>query len=228
MAGLLPQIANPYLASLVLGVLYGMTTCTAACLPYLGSYIAAVGAGFRRGLTISATYSSGRILAYGLLASFVALIRGFLTGSFLTYFQKYGSIVSGAVIVVVGLNILLRRKSSVCNCKTKSPENIKPSNGFKQFFDRNAFFLGFTRSLLVCPPLIAILLYAMASFSGFGTVAITVLFGLGTALSPLLLFGGTLGWLLNKSPNYSNWISKIAGAILILLAIQLFFCAVTT
>ena len=228
MAELLPQIADPYLASLVLGVLYGLTTCTAACLPYVASYIAGVGAGFRKGFTIALTFSSGRILAYGLLAGFVAIIQGFLTDSYLISFQRYASIIAGVVIAVVGLNILLRRKSSGCNCNKETIGGLKASNKLTQFFDPGAFFMGFTRSLLICPTLIAVLLWAMVSFSPVGTIAITVLFGLGTALSPLLLFSGTIGWLFNKSPSYSKWVSRIAGAILILLAIQLLLSAATT
>ena len=228
MAELLPGFADPYVASLVLGLFYGLTTCTAACLPYVASYIAGVGAGFRKGLTIALTFSSGRILAYGLLAGLVAIIQGFLTDSYLRSFQTYMSIISGVVIAVVGLNILLRKKSSACDCKKGIVGDLKTSSKLTQFFDRGAFLMGFTRSLLICPTLIAILFYAVASFSPVGIIAITVLVGLGTALSPLLLFSGTIGWLFNKSPIYAKWVSRIAGAILILLAIQLLLSAATT
>jgi len=228
MAQLLPEIADPYLASLTLGVIYGLTTCTAACLPYLASYIAGVGAGFRRGFTIALTFSSGRILAYSMLAGLVVIIRGLLSNLYLITFQKYASVISGTVIAVIGLSILFRKKSSPCNCKQETLGGLKTSNKLSQFFDPSAFLMGFTRSFLVCPPLVAVLLYAMVSFSPLGCIAITVLFGLGTTLSPLLLFSGTIGWLFNKSPSYSKWISKIAGVILILLAAQLLLSAATT
>ena len=228
MASLLPEIPDPYLASLVFGVLYGLTTCAASCLPYLASYIAGVGAGFRRGFIIALTFSSGRILAYGLLAGFAAIIQGFLTDFYLNSFQRYASIVAGVVIAIVGLNILLRKKSSACNCKKETIGDLRTSSKVSRFFDLSAFSMGFTKSFLVCPPLIAVLLYAMVSFSPLGCIAITLLFGLGTTLSPLLLFSGTIGWIFNKSPAYSKWISKIAGVMLLLLAAQLLLYAATT
>jgi threonine/homoserine/homoserine lactone efflux protein len=45
------------------------------------------------------------------------------------------------------------------------------------------------------------------------------LFGLGTALSPILLLGGATGWLLNKAPLFRKWISIFGAGILILLGI---------
>jgi hypothetical protein len=54
----LQQISNPYLASLILGLLYRLTFCTSACLPYVISYIAGIGAGFRKGVVVTSIYKS--------------------------------------------------------------------------------------------------------------------------------------------------------------------------
>jgi len=43
---------------------------------------------------------------------------------------------------------------------------------------------------------------------------------LGTAVSPLLILGGATGWLLNKAPLFSRWISKISAGILIMLGLN--------
>jgi putative Mn2+ efflux pump MntP len=48
---------------------------------------------------------------------------------------------------------------------------------------------------------------------------LAVLFGLGTALSPMLLLGGVTGWLLNKAPLFRKWISIVGAGILIVLGI---------
>ena len=79
--------------------------------------------------------------------------------------------------------------------------------------------MGFTRGLVLCPPLIALLLAASA-LSQINTIMLAVLFGLGTAVSPLLILGGATGWLLNKAPLFSRWISKIAAGILIMLGLS--------
>jgi putative Mn2+ efflux pump MntP len=48
---------------------------------------------------------------------------------------------------------------------------------------------------------------------------VAVLFGLGTALSPMLLLGGVTGWLLNKAPLFRKWIAIIGGGMLIVLGV---------
>jgi hypothetical protein len=55
--------------------------------------------------------------------------------------------------------------------------------------------------------------------SPFGSVAIAVLFGFGTALSPMLLLGGVTGWLLNKAPLFRKWVSIAGAGILIVFGI---------
>jgi threonine/homoserine/homoserine lactone efflux protein len=47
----------------------------------------------------------------------------------------------------------------------------------------------------------------------------------GTALSPLLLLGGATGWLLNKAPLFSKWLSRIGGIALILMGFGVLFGA---
>lgn len=54
----LQQISKPYIASLILGLLHGLTFCTSACLPYVTSYSAGVGAGFRKGVIVTSIYKS--------------------------------------------------------------------------------------------------------------------------------------------------------------------------
>ena len=69
----LEQISNPYLGSLVLGLLYGLTFCASSCLPYIVSYIAGVGAGFKKGVVITTVYNSGRVVAYAIIGTAVGL-----------------------------------------------------------------------------------------------------------------------------------------------------------
>ena len=82
-----------------------------------------------------------------------------------------------------------------------------------------AFTLGFSRGLIVCPPLVLLLLYSIPFGAPIDSLAVAVLFGLGTAFSPLLLLGGVTGWLLNKAPLFRKWISIMGAGILIVLGI---------
>ncbi len=212
---LLEQISNPYLASLVLGLIYGLTFCTSACLPYLVSYIAGIKAGFRKGVTVTLVYNSGRIVAYAIIGTLVGLFQTVVSDTVFSSYQPFSSIIFGVFIIVIGVSIFYKKPTTGCVSKNiESPKGILKN--VKQRFDVRAFFMGFTRGFVLCPPLIAILLTAV-TFTQVNLTLIAVLFGAGTALSPLLFLGGAVGWLLEKAPFFRKWTSILGGAFLVLL-----------
>lgn len=219
----LEQISNPYLASLVLGLLYGLTFCASACLPYLVSYIAGIGAGFKKGVVITTVYNSGRIAAYAIIGTIVGILSAAISEEFFSFYQQYSSIAFGAIIIFIGANILMKKMGTNCNCAEQKPDRLGISK-LTNRFDLRAFSMGFTRGLILCPPLVALLLYA-ATFSAVNCTILAVLFGLGTALSPLLLLGGATGYLLNKAPLFSKWLSRIGGLVLVVMGLSVLFSA---
>ena len=216
---LIPEISNPYLGAFAGGLLYGLVVCTASCLPIVTSYIAGVGAGFSRGVKISLIFNSGRVLAYaligGLVGLFSSLFRLFVSDTAISPFQGYSSIAFGAVTIVIGVSIYLKSRKPV-NCNSQNTSTVATG---RFGFDVGAFSLGLSRGLVICPPLIALLIYSLPFASPVGSVGIAVLFGLGTTLSPILLLGGVTGWLLNKAPLFRRWISIAGAALLIVLGI---------
>ncbi len=214
---MLDQISNPYLASLILGLLYGLTFCASACLPYIISYIAGIGAGFKKGIIVISIYNSGRIVAYAIIGIIVGLLGTVLSQEVFSFYQQYSSIFFGVVIIIIGAGILLKKFSNEA-CTTKEFHDFGVSKLTKRF-DVCAFSMGFTRGLILCPPLIALLLYAV-TFSQVNCTLLAVLFGLGTALSPLLLLGGATGWLLNKAPLFKIWLSRIGGVALVVMGLS--------
>lgn len=222
---LLEQISNPYLGSLFLGVFYGLTFCTSICLPYISSYIAGISAGFRKGVKVTAIYNSGRIAAYAVIGGLTGLFKTFVSDSLFSSYQKYSSLVFGVAVVLIGINILFKKHSDgACTMQKLEPQGV--FNTVKQRFDFRAFSMGFTRGFVLCPPLIAVLLYGVTSSPPINSTLLAVLFGLGTAISPLLFLGGMTGWLLEKAPLLRKWISKIGGAILILLGVAVILPAI--
>ena len=219
----LEQISNPYIASLVLGLLYGITFCTTSCLPYLVSYIAGTGAGFKKGIVITTVYNSGRIVAYAILGTIVGLLSAAISEEAFSAYQQYSPIAFGAIIIFIGVRILMKKMGTTCNCTEKKIESIGISN-FTSRFDLRAFSMGFTKGLILCPPLVAVLLYA-GTFSAVSYTLLAVLFGLGTALSPLLLIGGATGYLLNKAPLFTKWLSRIGGIALVVMGLSVLVSA---
>lgn len=218
---LLTEISNPYLASLTLGLFSGVVFCTSACLPYITSYIAGVGAGFRKGVLITGIYNGGRITAYALIGAAIGLFKLSIGDAIFTSYQSYALLALGGVSIVIGANMILKSRKISCaaGCAAQS---IKKANGkgLAGRFDFQAFSLGLTRGLIVCPLLAPVLLYSVTSSAPIDSFLLAVLFGIGTALSPLLLIGGVTGWLLNKAPLFRKWVSIAGGVVLIVLGIS--------
>jgi cytochrome c-type biogenesis protein len=218
----LPEISNPYVGSFTIGLFYGLVVCTASCLPFISSYIAGIGAGFRSGIKVTFIFNAGRILAYALIGALIGAFSGIITlvdPTAMSPFQMYASLVFGAVTVAIGIGILLKtRKPPECGLHGAE---LAPVGRVGRFgFDFGAFSLGLTRGLIVCPPLLSLLLlYALPFANPLGSVALAVLFGLGTTISPLLVLGGVTGWLFNKAPLLRKWIAFGGGAVLIALGI---------
>ena len=222
---LLPEIPNPYVAAFAVGLLYGFTFCTSACLPYVTSYIAGIGAGFRKGVIVTSIYNLGRVTAYALIGGLIGMLKLLVNDAIFLSYQKYSSFAFGIVTILIGTHILLKSRSPSCTCSAENGKNL----GVKKLterFDIRAFSLGLTRGLIVCPPLIALLLYSVTFAAPMDSFIFAVLFGLGTALSPLLLLGGVTGWLLNKAPLFSKWISRIGAGILIVLGLSMLLNAI--
>lgn len=214
----LEQISNPYLASLVLGLLYGLTFCASACLPYLVSYIAGIGAGFKTSIAVTAVYNSGRIVAYAIIGTAVGLIGTVIIKEILASYQQYTSIAFGAIVTAIGAAIILK-KIGTCNCTQQQQTDRFGLSKLTTRFDVRAFSMGFKRGLIVCPPLVSLLLYSV-TISQVNCTAMAILFGAGTALSPVLFLGGSVGWLLNKAPLWRTWLSRIGGAALTMMGVS--------
>ena len=220
---LIPSMSNPFLGAFAGGLVYGFAVCTASCLPYLAGYIAGINAGFKKGLAVTMVFNSGRIVAYALIGCLVAVFSGLfrlaVSSTEISPFQIYSSVAFSIVTAVIGVSILLKLRKP-CECELPKDKNFAPQGKPSRFgFDYRAFTLGLSRGLILCPPLIALLVYSLPFSTPAGSVTLAVLFGLGTALSPMLLLGGATGWLLNKAPLLRRWISIGGAAILILFGV---------
>jgi sulfite exporter TauE/SafE len=221
---LIPTISNPYIGAFVGGVVYGLAVCTAACIPYLASYIAGIGAGFRRGVTVTLIFNAGRIVAYALIGCLVGVFSAFfrlaLSDTAISPILVYSSIAFSIVTMIIAASILLKLRSP-CDCNPQQSNTTTPlPNKKRRFgFDLGAFSLGLSRGLILCPPLIALLIYSLPFSTPIGTVSLAVLFGLGTALSPMLFLGGVTGWLLTKAPLLRRWLAIGGATVLMILGI---------
>jgi len=220
---LLPEITNPYVGAFAIGLLYGTVFCTSTCLPYIASYVAGIGADFRKGIIAALIYNIGRVTAYAVIGGLVGIVSSVfklvINESSFSSFQLYSSYGFGIVTMIIGVSILWKRKSPSHDCNQKCSKNLGPKKIYGRF-DVRAFLLGLSRGLIVCPYLVAILLLYTVPFAApIDSFIVAVLFGLGTALSPMILLGGITGWLLNKAPLFRKWVSIVGGGLLVVLGI---------
>ena len=158
------------------------------------------------------------IIILGILAIIgfaIGLVKTVVSDSFFLSYQNYASVAFGVVIVVIGITTLRKSAPEACAEREHPPMGVSK---LTRRFDIRAFSMGFTRGLILCPPLIALLLYSV-TFSQIDSIILAVLFGVGTTISPLLVLGGATGWLLNKAPLFKKWTSRIGGFVLVILGL---------
>src|SRR3989304_7864526 len=129
---LIPEIPNPYLASFAFGLMYGLIFCTSACLPYITSYIAGIGAGFRKGVIVTSIYNLGRVTAYALIGGLVGTLKLLVNDAVLLPYQKYSSFAFGIITIAIGAHILLKSRSPSCTCSAENGKNL----GVKKLTER--------------------------------------------------------------------------------------------
>lgn len=217
-----------YLEALTIGLLYGTIFCTSECLPIIASYIAGIGAGLRKGIVITLIYNSGRIISYALIGGIFGIIGGsvgfLLDEAAFGSFRVYSSYFIGIITILIGVHIYLKnRKNSTCTKECEPVDEWKIDR-----LDIRAFSLGLSRGLFICPPLFALLVYSIPFGTPFDSLAMAILFGLGTSISPMLVLGGVTGWLLNKAPLFRKWLSIIGSGALIVLGLATIFLTILT
>ncbi len=192
----------------ILGITVGFTACTASCLPFMGSWIMSRNLGMKGSLVDAGLFSLGKVTAYAMLGALAGM-----TGEFLLYYLRsgMGNALIGIASILAGLWLVrnLKRKHKPCGISKR--HNMHPFN------------LGFSLSFIPCAPL-ATLLAACASAGSAGLgMAYGFVFGLGAAVTPLLIILPLLGRLgdelRNRSPWLKQWIVWFGSTVLISIGV---------
>lgn len=194
------------LSTWLLGLSLGVTACTATCLPFMGAWVMAR----QREAVLADTglFLAGRVSAYTLLGLIAGLSGARLTGELQS---GLGHFAIGAASIVAGAWLFFGDgRHRVC--------------GVARGSGASPFALGFSLSLTPCAPLASLLAFAAQSGSASLGAAQGLAFGLGAAVTPLLLllpllaaFGARLKaeqiWL-------GPWLKRGAGLVLLVLGIH--------
>jgi sulfite exporter TauE/SafE len=171
------------------------------------------------GLKSFVIFSAGRVF----MCAMLGVAAGYMGRAFIGMERdfKYGSIIYGGALIFIGLLMLLR---PVCVCKRS--KNKKGWFGFLSgclVFNPtiHMFVMGIALAIVPCPPMGAMLLYSLKMQSVMSSSLLMLLFGIGTAVSPLVIISIAAGWFSGKIktqvPQYRMMFQRVSGMILILL-----------
>lgn len=192
----------------LLGVSMGLTACTVTCLPFVGTWVLGRGGGNREALLDTGVFLLGRVTAYSLLGGLAGALGAWLTqilsGGIGNAFIGISSIAAGVWLIWPA------QRKSACSA-ARAGAGTPP------------FFLGFSLSLTPCAPLASLLAVCALSGGTLSGIGYGLSFGLGAALTPILVIVPLLGLFGRKLRDGRQWLGKWMrwGAAVVLVAIGL-------
>ena len=206
----------------LLGVSMGMTACTVTCLPFMGTWALGRASGRVEAFLHTGVFLAGRVLSYTLLAALAGAVG---VGLAKALGGNLGNAVIGGASIVAGL-WLLRRPATACGGVSprltfQEPQPIR----FKRKRDSlPPLFLGAALTLTPCTPLASLLALAANAGSALHGAAFGLAFGLGAAMTPILVLvplAGRLGREIKSGRAWlSRWLVWAAALVLILLGLR--------
>jgi thiol:disulfide interchange protein DsbD len=206
-------------AAMLLGLVFGMGSCTIACLPYLGPVFIASQGGVRRSWRILLPFSLGRLGSYASLAAVAGLsgqyIGDVVTGGELRWLM-------GVAAILLGVAMLLRRPDGGCSRhpKTRAPGHDLRSLSAGAAMPGGLFLLGASMALSPCAPLGGVLFSAAACASAWHGLWLGLGFGAGAIVIPTIFYGFGFAWfggrLREQLRNSHRHIVRLSAALLML------------
>ncbi len=212
------MINNPFFSFFISGVLLGSGACLISCGPILIFYFAGTGKDIKKSLISYGIFSFSRMLVYGLLGVLVFIIGQFATENIFGSFRVYTNVFGGLFIMLVGFFMIFGKKPGA-GLIAKLHNKLAGSD------NAVVALLGIIIGLIPCGPLLAVLSYVgLFSNAWIDSLLYSLFFGLGTAISPVIIFVIFTG-MFSQYVKISN--SKIidftCGLIIIILGLQLIF-----
>jgi thiol:disulfide interchange protein DsbD len=203
----------------LLGVSMGLTACTVTCLPFMGTWALGRAGGQAEAFLHTGVFLAGRIVTYTLLA---ALAGAAGLGLAKALGGPWGNAAIGGASVLAGLWLLLRPAQS-CATVLSAP-TLRPVQFRRRTDSLPPLFLGAALSLTPCTPLASLLALAAHAGSAAQGAAYGLAFGLGAAMTPILVLvplAGRLGRELRSGRAWlARWLLWGAAAVLILLGLR--------
>lgn len=204
----------------LLGVSMGLTACTVTCLPFIGTWALGRASGQAEAFLHTGVFLAGRVATYTLLAMLAGAAGDGLTQAL---GGAWGNALIGIASIVAGLWLLARPTKKTCAVPPAPifvPVRIRRSKADSL----PPLFLGAALSLTPCTPLASLLALAAQSGSAAHGASYGLAFGLGAAMTPILVLvplAGRLGRELKSGRAWlARWLTTGAALVLIVLGVR--------
>lgn len=216
-----------FLSALLLGLSYGATACSIACVPLVGPVLLGRGGGRRESWWMVAAFSLGRVSGYMGMASASALLGHWMAGLDIQWVMRV--FVGGGTMVLGALVILRAGRGGGCGASRPAARGdvplpmpaTRPKTTRRGLHLLGAYATGLGMAFSPCAPLATILLAAAAAGSLAGGMLLGAGFGLGAALLPALLLGFGASMLAHelrlRVGRWRGMLERGAGGFLLLL-----------
>lgn len=204
--------------AMMLGLVFGMSSCTIACLPYLGPIFIASEGGVRKSWRIMLPFSLGRLSSYAALAT-IAGITGQILGKSVAGQELRW--IMGAAALLLGVALLLRRsESSACSKSSgETPLHDGRTRSSQTLMPGGLFLLGAGMAMSPCAPLGSVIFSAAVGASAWHGLWLGLSFGLGAIVIPTIFYGIGFAWfgdrLREQLRNSHKHIVRLSAALLI-------------
>jgi sulfite exporter TauE/SafE len=204
------------LSTWLLGVSMGMTACTVTCLPFLGTWALGRASRGAEAFFHTAAFMAGRVTAYTLLGAIAGLAG---MGLAKALGGTLGNVAIGSASIGAGL-WLMARPPHACRENEAAPVRFH-RRGSPRRDNLPPALLGAALALTPCMPLASLLGLAANTGAAWRGAGYGLAFGLGAAITPMLVLvplAGRLGRELRAGRSWlARWLNWGAAAVLLLL-----------
>ncbi len=193
----------------LLGLSVGMTTCTAVCMPYLGTWALGRAQGGGSAYVDTLAFATGKVMAYATLGG----IAGWLGEFVLSLLEGgVGHYMIGAASIGAGIYLLMPGRRHAPCMALRNQGRLSP------------LMMGYALSFTPCAPLAALVAASATTGDTLLGIGYGVAFGLGAALTPLFLVIPLLGVFGSKLKEGRPWLGKwmiwLGASVLIAIGIN--------
>lgn len=208
--------------AMLLGLVFGMGSCTIACLPFLGPIFIASEGGVRRSWRIMLPFSLGRLSSYAALSAVAGFSGQFLGTGIAGQELRW---LLGAAALILGVALLLRRPTAPrCSAHgevtLQSDMRVQSVQSVQALMPGGLFLLGAGMAMSPCAPLGSVLFSAAAGADTWHGLWLGLGFGLGAIVIPTIFYGIGFAWfgsrLREQLRSSHRHIVRLSAALLIL------------